>query len=342
MLKAANAADHADQAVEDRSAAARRRQQEHEEDQVASTHLRRNGLPTRVLVDKVRGRWSVGAGGVGRQVAIVANALSARRISMEAAQKRGPPGGVDGEYIQAQNGTIVLARHLQDEILDRIDRNWRLSEQGKECVQKARERVAAAARRRGAGASTPVLRRPASTLTRLDHGRGADASTPDQTVVALTPDQAVGTRAQFERAMKGYFKTHCDQAYGGILWLKFLITLEDIPEPVVELVNVLAMQRTKDRRGMSHNPRIQDETPGNIFLRREDRASTPVPDDYVAAKTRRQQAYRRVRMLSAWRQQGAQHVSQRTMDRAVRALHDAEDASMFKYKDYWGDWQNDF
>ena len=49
--------------------------------------------------------------------------------------------------------------------------------------------------------------------------RGVGASTPDQ-----------GTEALFERAMKGYFKTHCDQAYGGQLFLKFLITLDDIPE----------------------------------------------------------------------------------------------------------------
>ena len=67
MLKASVAADHADQAAEDRLAAVLRRRQEQEDDKVASTHLRRNGLPTRVLIDKVRGRWSSGPGGVDRQ-----------------------------------------------------------------------------------------------------------------------------------------------------------------------------------------------------------------------------------------------------------------------------------
>ena len=67
MLKASVAADHADQAAEDRPAAVLRRRQEQEDDKVASTHLRRNGLPTRVLIDKVRGRWSSGPGGVDRQ-----------------------------------------------------------------------------------------------------------------------------------------------------------------------------------------------------------------------------------------------------------------------------------
>ena len=194
MLKASVAADHADQAAEDRLAAVLRRRQEQEDDKVASTHLRRNGLPTRVLIDKVRGRWSAGPGGVDRQVAHIANALSARRICFEAAWRRlrdsGKPQEV--EYIEAKDGTIVLARHLQLEILDRIDHNWRQSEQGKVFVQKALDKVAAKAQaqaarqQRGAGASTPVLRCPAST-------RGAHASTPDQMVGASTPDQAVGT-----------------------------------------------------------------------------------------------------------------------------------------------------
>ena len=50
-------------------------------------------------------------------------------------------------------------------------------------------------------------------------------------------------------------------------------------------------------------------------------------------------------MLEAWKQEGTQHVSQRTMDFALRELHDAEDASIasrFKFLGYWGDWQNDF
>ena len=129
-------------------------------------------------------------------MAHIANALSARRISVEAARRRQVWGlknlqPQEVEYIQAEDGTIVLARHLQEEILARIDQNWRQTEQGKEFVQKARNKVAAAAQRRqqrGAGASTP------------DQARRAGASTPDQArrAGASTPDQAVGTEAQFE------------------------------------------------------------------------------------------------------------------------------------------------
>ena len=46
------------QAVEDRPIAVLRRRQEQEEDEVAATHHRRTGIPARVLIDKVGGKWS--------------------------------------------------------------------------------------------------------------------------------------------------------------------------------------------------------------------------------------------------------------------------------------------
>ena len=348
-LKAANAV----QAAEDRPVVERRRQQEEEEDKVASTHHRRTGLPTRALIEKVGGEWSGRVGGADRQVAHVANALSARRISLEAAQTRswrrargssGKPhdASTPDEYIEAKDGTIVLARHLQNEVLASIDHNWRQTKQGQHFVQKARDnvRVAAAARKQQRG-----RRRPASTL---DHGRGAGASTPDQTVGASTPDHAVGTEKQFEKEMKKYFRNHCDKAYGGSHWLKFLITLDDIPEKVVHLTNILAIYRTKERGNLLQSS-VPDDTPGNIYLSRKTRASTPVADDFIACRNRRHKAYCRVRKLEAWKdldkEEGTNVVSQRTMDFAMQELRDADAASVasgFKFKNYWGDWKNDF
>ena len=75
-----------------------------------------------------------------------------------------------------------------------------------------------------------------------------------------------------------------------------------------------------------------------------DRASTPVPENYVKAQTLRQTAYKRVNMFKAWKREGYR-VDQRTMDFARQKLHEAEEASKkstFKFRDYWGDWQNAF
>ena len=191
----------AEQVVEDRPDVVLRRRQELEADEAAATHHRRTALPTRVLVDRVGGEWSGRVGGVDGQVVHVANALGARRITLEAAQRRsGEPHGVStaAEYIVAKDGTIVLARHLQLEVMDRIYDNWRQTEQGREFADLARKKVDAAAREKAQRPQRKAQqrgRRPARTLY---HGRGAGASTPDT--------EAQGTEAQFERAMKGYLK----------------------------------------------------------------------------------------------------------------------------------------
>ena len=330
----------AEQVVEDRPAVVLRRRQELEADEAAATHHRRTALPTRVLVDRVGGEWSGRVGGVDGQVAHVANALGARRITLEAAQRRsGEPHGVStaAEYIVAKDGTIVLARHLQQEVMDRIYSNWKQTEQGREFADLARKKVDAAAREKAQRAQRIAQqrgRRPARTLY---HGRGAGAS---------TPDHVVGTENQFDRELRNnYFRNYCDKAYGGKLWLQFLIALEDIPDDIVTRVNALAIYRTKEKRGEHSAATVPDATPGNNFLCREDRASTPVPDDYVAAKTRRHKAYCRVRMLEEWQKVGWKYVSQQTMDFARRQLEDADAASVAsrnKFKNYWGQWQNDF
>ena len=309
-------------------------------------------MPSRVLVHRVGGEWSGRVGGVDGRVAHVANALAARRITLEAAQRRrgpcassGEPHGVStaAEYIVARDGTIVLARHLQLEAMDRIYDSWKQTEQGQELAEKAWSSVDARAREIAQRAQRQQNGpRPAFYPF---HGHGAGASTPYQTVGASTPDHAVGTDEQFDRVMRKYFRNHCDQAYGGQLWLKFLIALESIPDNVVSKVNALAVYRTEERRGEYSAATVPDATPGNIFLSREDRASTSVANDYVAAKTRRHEAYCRVRKLEEWQKVGWEYVSQQTMDFARRQLEDADAASVAsrnKFKNYWGQWQNDF
>ena len=193
----------------------------------------------------------------------------------------GEPHGVStaAEYIVARDGTIVLARHLQLEAMDRIYDSWKQTEQGQELAEKAWSSVDARAREIAQRAQRQQNGpRPAFYPF---HGHGAGASTPYQTVGASTPDHAVGTDEQFDRVMRKYFRNHCDQAYGGQLWLKFLIALDRIPDNVVSKVNALAVYRTEERRGEYSAATVPDATPGNIFLSREDRASTSVANDYV-------------------------------------------------------------
>ena len=92
----------------------------------------------------------------------VANALAARRTVLEGARQRnfkhsiGPVSEV--EYIMA-GSRVVVARHLQDEIMAMIDDHWRHTEQGKHIVQKARDKVAAVAQSKQHGsieASRPL------------------------------------------------------------------------------------------------------------------------------------------------------------------------------------------
>ena len=67
----------------------------------------------------------------------------------------GEPHGVStaDEYIEAKDGAIVLARHLQLEVMDRIYDNWKQTEQGREFADLARQKVDAAAQEKRSGLS---------------------------------------------------------------------------------------------------------------------------------------------------------------------------------------------
>jgi hypothetical protein len=88
--------------------------------------------------------------------------------------------------------------------------------------------------------------------------------------------------SQIDRRFKSYFKNHAFVAFGGMLWLQFLIAVGDVTAPMIREVNALCRQRTLDRRGKKAGNK-PDEAPGSGFLRREARnsqaysASTPVP-----------------------------------------------------------------
>ena len=95
------------------------------------------------------------------------------------------------------------------------------------------------------------------------------------------------TAAQQERKLQCYFKTHACNAYGGMMWLKFLVAAGDVDGEAVATVSEIIARRTQDRRGMEAT-NVPVSTPGNIFLRREDRASTPVAPGFVPIKQRRE------------------------------------------------------
>ena len=127
-------------------------------------------------------------------IAHVASALVARRIVPSEAKARSrasTPAPEDVEFILVP-GTSVIARHLQDQVMAKIDAAWRQTESGRKYVQMARDKVDQAA---------------AEKNTRWEN-RGwqwrqgaAGASTPG---AWLGPEAPGATEEQFERAVAGY------------------------------------------------------------------------------------------------------------------------------------------
>ena len=97
------------------------------------------------------------------------------------------------------------------------------------------------------------------------------------------------TQGQQQRKFDGYFRTHAFKAYGGLLWLRFLVATGDVDGEAVTAVNEHSALRTQDRRG-TEATNVPDSTLGHIFLSREARASTPVAPDFVPIKRRRENA----------------------------------------------------
>ena len=79
------------------------------------------------------------------------------------------------------------------------------------------------------------------------------------------------TDAQERRILLGY--THCDYAYGGMLWFRFLIALGDAPDEAVEAANDVVSIRIqfKEHEWPTEAPR---ESNSHHFYSRAVRAST--------------------------------------------------------------------
>ena len=85
------------------------------------------------------------------------------------------------------------------------------------------------------------------------------------------------TEPQMKRSLQGYFRTHCDNVFGGQLWFKFLVAIGCVPPAAVHAANDVINLRTHARRQQwaSDQARAADS---HHFVRRDARpvrASTP-------------------------------------------------------------------
>ena len=165
-------------------------------------------------------------------------------------------------------------------------------------------------------------------------GRGAaSASTPGAAEAGQGPDDI---SARFEREMKKYFRNHCDKAYGGIFWLKLLITFDDIPEHAVDSYNDLCVARAMEKRGQFPGE-LADYTPDRAYLRRADRASTPVQDGYVRPGVLRWRAKERLDTLRSMQDEG-EWVDPNDLETAEKMMADAEEISVRSFHAFTSYW----
>ena len=165
-------------------------------------------------------------------------------------------------------------------------------------------------------------------------GRGAaSASTPGAAEAGQGPDDI---SARFEREMKKYFRNHCDKAYGGIFWLKLLITFDDIPEHAVDSYNDLCVARAMEKRGKFPGE-LADYTPDRAYLRRADRASTPVQDGYVRPGVLRWRAKERLDTLRSMQDEG-EWVDPNDLETAEKMMADAEEISVRSFHAFTSYW----
>ena len=119
-------------------------------------------------------------------IAHVASAVAARRIVFGEAKARrcaSTPAPEDEEFL-AVSGTSVLARHLQQEVLRRVDLAWRNTDEGQIYVQKAWDIANQAAQKN-------------ACFDAADEGPAAAWLGGGQ--------EAVGSEERFAREMKKYF-----------------------------------------------------------------------------------------------------------------------------------------
>ena len=73
----------------------------------------------------------------------------------------------------------------------------------------------------------------------------------------IRDENMCNTGPQEKRLLLGYFKTHCDHTYGGIVWLKLLIALGGVPHDAVDAANRVISMRVqfKENRWATTDPR---------------------------------------------------------------------------------------
>ena len=105
------------------------------------------------------------------------------------------------------------------------------------------------------------------------HAERARASTPDWGL----NDMPNGAR---ERVLRGYFKTHLFENFGGQHWVKFLIAIGEVPPEAVDATNKIIDHRIrldKDRQGPPTEEALPATTPAWAF-RRDVRQQRPCLD----------------------------------------------------------------
>ena len=310
------------------SAAARQaRQQELEDDKERAKFLRRPGLLIRVLVDHDGSRFGARPGGVNAAIAHVASVLHFRRVTFSEARERAhattPAPGWE-EFLPILGGN-VLARHLQAEVEKKVNHAWRETEDGKRFVRKAMDIAKEAAENQKNAAKGGKGRKK---------GRGAaSASTPGAAEAGQGPDDI---SARFEREMRKYFRTHCDQTYGGHIWLKGLIAFDDILQHFVEFYNDLCIVRAMEKR-QEQPGELADYTPDRAYLRRADRASTPVQDGYVRPGVLRWRAKERLDTLRSMQDEG-EWVDPNHLEAAKKMMAEAEEISVRSFHAFTSYW----
>ena len=160
---------------------------------------------------------------------------------------------------------VVLCRHLQEEAEGILMTNWKATDDGKKYLQKAKQKV-------------PQRARPHYEANGWTWSPGPDEQLGRQV------DGSQGQRLGPAASMRSYWKTHCEQAYGGVNWVKFILTLGEVPDAVVDAKNHLDFARTVEKRGVPRTRGEADVTVTGNYLSRAHRASTPAPEDYVKPK----------------------------------------------------------
>ena len=110
-----------------------------------------------------------------------------------------------------------------------------------------------------------ILARPLQEMVMnnlFEHWCKGEGQPYDQKIV---DQRMVKTPQQHQRKLKGYFKTYCDQVFGGQLWYKMMIALGDVPPESVQAANDVVRLRIWETSGREAGTASRPQCPDNIF-----------------------------------------------------------------------------